>query len=238
MMKYVAACEHGCWHLMLHPPGERSKVRPVPFRCRSWRHPGKCCEWKGAQDFVRVQEAIEKRDDWVYVVLTFAQSEWWDWRAQYRLAFPMWKIMHKRLIREYGKLQYVQTWERHRKQGIHVNLLIGNPAVHLACESDAKEWQEDVLVPMCLDIGFGNRTHAECLRGGSHASMAGYLTKLARELVGAGVKNQIPWDAPPHFRRLRASRGLLPPVYKSDMTGWLSFTPFPGEQKKRNKGGV
>jgi hypothetical protein len=55
--------------------------------------------------------------------------------------------------------------------------------------------------------------------------MAGYLVKLARELVGADNKSQIPWDAPPHFRRLRATRGLLPPVHKSGMCGYLVFTP-------------
>jgi hypothetical protein len=57
--------------------------------------------------------------------------------------------------------------------------------------------------------------------------MAGYLVKLTRELTGAGPKNQIPVNAPRHFRRLRASKGLLPPRKKNDhVTGALVKIPI------------
>ena len=58
--------------------------------------------------------------------------------------------------------------------------------------------------------------------------MAGYLTKLARELTGAGVKSQVPVNAPRHFRRIRASAKLLPPRKKNpDITGILHKMPLP-----------
>lgn len=225
MLRYVSACEHGSWHLMLHKKGEPETVRPYRFRCRSWRHKGECSKWRAAQDWTRIRDAMGRLDCWVYVVLTFKQSEWWDWRAQYQLACPYWSLMRKRLTREYGRIHYIQTWERHRKQGLHVNLLIGNEGIWYDCERNADEWQDDILRPMCLDIGFGQRTFAQCLRTDSEDQMAGYLTKLADELVGADNKCQVPFDAPPHFRRLRASRGLLDPPHKSDMTGYLVFHP-------------
>jgi hypothetical protein len=73
------------------------------------------------------------------------------------------------------------------------------------------------------DAGFGWRCWGEQLSGKSEA-IAGYLTKLSRELTGAGPKGQIPIDAPRHFRRLRASRKTLPPRRKSDWTGRLVFS--------------
>jgi hypothetical protein len=55
--------------------------------------------------------------------------------------------------------------------------------------------------------------------------MAGYLVKLAKELTGAQAKkgDQAPLHAPRHFRRIRASRGLLPAQAKGagEWTGAL-----------------
>ncbi len=95
---------------------------------------------------------------------------------------------------------------------------------------------------MAMKAGYGKVMWLEPIydRGG----IAGYMQKLsdvligdkkreddrykkaAAELVGAAKKgfaqNQIPMEAPPHFRRLRASQGLLPPVKKDpEITGEL-----------------
>lgn len=182
--------------------------------------------WKGAQDWTRVRDAIATRKDWVYVVLTFAQGDWPNWFAQYREACPIWSKLRQRILRKYGKFDYIQTWERHAKKGIHCNLLIGNKPLWRAVKRNRRHWQWNVLRPMVRQCGFGKVTWVKAYKENTANAMAGYLTKLARELVGAGSKGQIPFDAPPHFRRLRASRGLLEPAHKSDMTGWLSFTPL------------
>jgi hypothetical protein len=64
-------------------------------------------------------------------------------------------------------------------------------------------------------------------------AMAGYLVKLARELTGAAVKDQVPVNAPSHFRRLRASQGLLPPPYKNpEITGALHLEPLEAVEAK------
>lgn len=75
---------------------------------------------------------------------------------------------------------------------------------------------------MAVAVGFGFRTWVEPLRPGAELTLAGYLTKLSRELTGAGFKDQVPVNAPPHFRRLRASRKLLPkPFHRKGWTGIL-----------------
>lgn len=224
-MRYVEACEHGNWHLMLTDECIEDAFA-VPYKCRSWRHPGDCCRWKGAQDFARVKQAIERFCNWSYLVLTFKQSEWWDWKEQYTLSCSMWSALRCRLRRKYGYFGYIQTWERHKKQGIHVNLLVTSDEMFASVSGNAMAFQRDILRPHACACGFGPRTWAEALRTGTSAGMAGYLTKLSRELVGADQKGQIPFDAPPHFRRLRASRGILPPVHKSNMSGWLVMAPM------------
>lgn len=224
-MRYVEACRHNSWHLMLTEECIEDAYA-VPYRCRSWRHEGDCCQWRGAQDFMRVSEGIRRFDSWVYVVLTFKQSEWWDWKEQYKLSYPMWSAMRCRITRRFGKFHYIQTWERHRKGGLHVNILISNESIFERCFFGSDEWVQLFLRPAAVDIGFGERCWCERMRDNTQSGMAGYLTKLSRELVGANEKGQIPYDAPPHFRRLRASRGVLPPPHKSNLAGWLVTRPM------------
>lgn len=226
-MKYVDACQGSMWHLRVWPPASPEDAVHVPFRCRSWRHCGECREWKGAQDWCRVRDAVAKRTDWVYLVLTYDPKDWRDWRDQYKGSLPIWGKLQKRITREYGRFDYIQTWERHLRGGLHVNLLIGNAGIHAACVKNWKSWRRSWLEPTAVECGYGLRTWVELFRCGTADAMAGYLTKLARELTGASQKGQIPIDAPPHFRRLRASRGLLPPAIKSDWTGELCLTPDP-----------
>lgn len=218
---------------MTYPEGEPDKARPCRFRCHSWRHAGECCEWKAAQDYNRIAEAVQNGKDWVFCVLTFAQSEWWDWMEQYRLSYRYWSKLRCRLRREYGSIRYIQTWERHKSKGIHVNLLIDNNLLARDCyqsydKRDKKDrWHNDTLRDHAVACGFGPIHWAEPLRDGTGDKMSGYLVKCAKELVGAGGKGQIPYDAPPHFRRLRASRGVLPPVHSSGYSGYLVLKPYP-----------
>jgi hypothetical protein len=230
-MRYVECCERCLWHLRLWKPGQEDKVSRVPYRCRSWRHPGECCLWKGAQDYARVKAAIEKRRDWVYLVLTYAQSEWPDWKQQYLASCRIWAALHKRMKRKFGPCDYIQTWERHGAGGLHCNVLLGNREIAAIVREDFRPWRRYWLRPNAIECGFGKVTYVTAFRHGTANAMAGYLTKLARELIGAGSKGQIPFDAPRHFRRLRASRKLLPQIIKSDMTGSLELFPMPFREK-------
>lgn len=225
-IRSVLACEEHTWHLHLWLPsrGPDSQMR-VPFCCRSWRHQGSCREWKGAQDFVRCAEAITSRKHWSYLVLTFAQRSWPDKCAQARAGVGCWSKLRKRLTREFGKIPYIQTWEAHVKGGFHCNVAVANKVIYdIVRRLESPEWWL-WLRHHAEQSGFGPVCWAEPIRG-SQEQLAGYLTKLSRELTGAGAKNQVPVLAPPHFRRLRASQGLLPPVHSSDWTGRLVFAPL------------
>jgi hypothetical protein len=167
-----------------------------------------------------VAEAMKSRRWWSYLVLTFRQREWANEWAQARAGVACWSKLRKRMVREFGPMAYVQTWERHKKKGFHVNVAVANQAIHAATIALASPARWQWLRDHAEASGFGYICWAEPLRGDDE-SLAGYMTKLSRELTGAGPKNQVPTQAPPHFRRLRASQGLLQPPHKSDYTGRL-----------------
>jgi hypothetical protein len=178
-------------------------------------------------DWWRVKQALEKRDDWVYIVLTFAQGGTEEERFKtYYLAGKCWDLLRKKLTWRYEVIAYIQTWERHKKGGCHANLVIGNPQICYQVEQDWKAWRRNTLIPLAVSSGFGPVAWVERAdrKGGR---LAGYLTKLANELTDSGGKDQVPVDAPPHFRRIRASRGLLPKKPDPDLTGELVRIPIP-----------
>lgn len=171
--------------------------------------------WRGAIDFQRVKEAMESRDHWSYFVFTYPHREWPNKDALFRFGVVSWSRLRKRLIREYGRIEYIQTWEIHKTGYPHVNVAVSNK--HLWDSVTGEGWEEHRPEKWTLAIrecGFGKIWYASAVK--SREKMAGYLLKKARELTGAGVKNQTPINAPPHFRRLRASQGLLPPPYKDE----------------------
>jgi len=222
MLRYVEACRCGRWHLRVWPKDGSKPPWAVPFSCRSWRCQGDCRQWKGAQDFVRIREAIKKREDWVYVVLTYPHNDWPNQQELYRCGVTHWAALQRRFRRRWGDLAYIQTWERHKTGWPHVNVLIGNAEFYKATIEDWREVKRDWLEPNAVAVGFGFRAWIEPMK--NLGKMANYLVKRAAELTGAGPKNQIPTNAPPHFRRIRASRGLLPPPAKNpDITGYLCF---------------
>lgn len=229
-MRYVTACQNGTWHLHLWPKGELhsddTQCKRIPYLCRSWRCEGDCRHWRGALDFWRIKEALKTRTDWVYIVLTFKQGDDYQRWQTYFKAGKAWDVLRKRLVRLYGKLAYIQTWERHTKGGCHCNLLLGNRGIANSVDRNWRQWRSGFLKPNAISSGFGPICWVERLDANTTA-IAGYLTKLANELTGAGQKNQVPVDAPPHFRRIRASRGLLPTKPPSEFTGELVKFPLP-----------
>ncbi len=222
MNKSVLSCEAASWHLEIWDPEKKNPTpKHLPWACRSWRHKGDCRRWKGAQDFARVAWAIKKYGDWVYLVLTFDPANIPEPRDQYRKGVELWAKLRKRITREYGQMRYIQTWEKFQRGGAHVNIIVNNENFFARACQDWQGLRRHWVEPAAVACGFGFRTWVEPVDGID--SMAGYLTKLSRELTGAGEKNQIPTDAPAHFRRIRASQKTLPPPLKSDLTGRLRF---------------
>jgi len=174
-----------------------------------------------------VREALKKRKDWVYCVLTFVQPDNDQLRFQtYLKAGKCWDLLRKKLTWRYDSVAYIQTWERHQKGGCHANLVLGNGQICNQVEQDWKTWRREIFIPLAVASGFGPVAWVERCDEES-GRLAGYLTKLAAELTDSGGKDQVPIDAPPHFRRIRASRGLLPPKPDTELTGELALIPLP-----------
>jgi len=210
-MKYIEACENQEWSLKLTNKVTLDSWYQI-FKCRSWRHEGDCRLWKNAQDFVRMKNAIRKTgEEWVYIVLTFDRKDWETIWEAYKGIFACWDKLRKRFRHNWGKFEYISLVEQHQDGFPHLNLLIYNIGLWLECQEEGwKIIRQDWLEPNAVECGFGFRTWVEPVR--SKEAIAGYFVKLCSEIVGT-QKDQTPIEAPKHFRRLRASKGLLPKAY-------------------------
>jgi hypothetical protein len=233
----------------IHNPTGAEPVRRR-FLCGSWRC-RRCARWRGALDWARCASAVRTRGWWLYIVLTFDPKAYWSVWEAYREAGSNWNNHLREAIRHRaGKFQYLQTWEQHRSGWPHANVILSGEQLRDWVESlgvvdgeteaaggRARRTRfpvgfRDWLVEAAKRAGFGGVVWAEIIETANPDSVAGYLTKLARELTGApgGAKGeQSPTMAPRKFRRIRASRGLLPkPLATSassrKFTGTLSQT--------------
>jgi len=225
--RYILACEQGAWSIASWPRGEKEKAKVRAFKCRSWRHKGECSQWKGAQDFRRIEAALkENPDDWVYSVLTFDQNEWFNDFHAYKGLYGCWDKLRKRLEREWGSFKYIAVCEKHRNGWPHLNILIRNKKLAAACAGTGwKAVRKNWLEPHSIESGFGMRTWIEPVRNSE--AMAGYVVKLCNTIGEVTKSNQVPDNAPKNFRRLRCSQGLLPPPYKDpNFTGALEMQPI------------
>ena len=250
----VEACERQAWSLLVWPtepagsPGvNENRIRP--FLCGSWRC-RRCARWRGAVDWSRCAAGITGRDWWTYCVLTLDPQDFADPWDAYRTVGYLWDHkLRRRLERTYGRFEYLQTWERHTRAGSewpHLNLMIRSPAMRdrVLVAGERTVWRRadsggqrrcryspgfrQDLLAAAVGSGFGaGHFWCETVTQGSGDAMAGYLVKLARELTGASSKggDQSPLLCPKGFRRIRASRGLLPARRKgTGFTGTL--VPF------------
>jgi len=229
----MGACERGAWHLELWKrDGSDPSRRQIPFRCRSWRHAGECREWCGRCDYIRCHEALTTRPHWTCIVLTYPLREWPIARELFRFGVVSWSRLRKRIVREFGKTEYIQTWEQHKSGYPHVNIALCNTEFFLLACKDRKAIVRSWLLEAATECGFGKEMWVTPMYNAD--GFARYMTKLAKELTGAAVKDQVPVNAPRHFRRLRASRGTLPPRHKDpSMTGKLIKRPLTELQPAR-----
>jgi hypothetical protein len=164
--------------------------------------------------------AIEKLTHWTYLVFTFPQSTKRLDKEAFTSGCRKWAAMRKRITHRFGHIQYIQTWEIHKSGWPHVNCLVSNRELFDQAVDNYRKLRRKFFIPANVEIGFGRRIWVEPMKNARH--MGGYLTKLGLELVGGEHKNQLPVNAPKHFRRIRASRGLLPKKHKDESkTGQL-----------------
>jgi len=173
---------------------------------------------------MRILSAVRTRDDWSYLVFTMDQKDWSNATDQYIAAKDIWNRVARRLRKIFGPFAYIQTWERFKKGGCHVNVLLGNQNAREEFEERPilQDAEHTWLSHLADECGFGWRCYAEAIW--SDVGLAKYLSKLAKEFISGSKENQTPYDAPPHFRRLRSSKHLLPPPLKNEeMTGEMYF---------------
>lgn len=160
-------------------------------------------------------------DEWVYIVLTFARESFESVFEAYRGLYHCWDKLRSRFIRKWDRLEYISLAEQHRDGFPHLNVLVCNKALWKACSEEGWREVRKWLELNAVECGFGFRTWVEQVR--SDEAIAGYFVKLCSEVVSKPKElDQTPTEAPPHFRRLRTSRGLLPKVYHNKgLTGKL-----------------
>jgi hypothetical protein len=223
--QYIKACEKGKWTLSLTKKitGEQFYY---PYKCRSWRHTGECCRYRCSQDYVRIKNAVNKLGEkWVYLVFTFDRSD--SLLKSYKKIVACWDKLRKRLTRKWGKFQYIALIEQHKDRYPHVNVLIQNDALYDACKGFGYREVRAVWFDEHVEAsGFGKVYWVEEMKASE--TIAKYFTKLVEQMSGEFAKvSQIPRSAPLHFRRLRASKGLLEKIFKSEeFTGELIFAPY------------
>lgn len=176
-LHYTDACECGAWHLEIWPRGKPGEKRSVVFRCRSWRHAGECRLWKGAQDFSRCKSALLKYDYWLHSCLTFSQPPGVKAQELFLAGKERWSKLRKRLVREYGKFRYIQTWEIHRSGIPHVHLALSSVKLFESSIADPRENFARLIRPAAVECGFGPVGWIERLN--SKEAFAGYLCKLS-----------------------------------------------------------
>ena len=215
-----------------------------PFLCGSWRC-RRCARVRGASDYVRARDAILGRQWWLYVVLTFDPSRFASKWEAYRAAGGFWNDhLRQAMRRKGGRFAYLQTWEAHKSRWPHCNLLLTGDELRSWVEglgverrqhrSPISDRERSCVLPRgwrqwfkaaAVRAGFGPVCWVEAITPQNPDALAGYFIKLARELTGgvAAKGEQSPIDAPKNFRRLRASRGLLPrSTMRGDGTGAMT----------------
>jgi hypothetical protein len=206
------------------------------FSCKSWRCAGNCRDYVFRRDMRRIIDALKKRPRWLVAVLTLSPKRWKSGRdSAYRNLWRRWQQLRARLARWLDrKVEYIATIEQHTER------IAGWPHVNLALYWRGMEdvrnfegygrgirrWLKD-QAPEC---GFGFSVECSPMRDAVNwgGYMAGasvgkrgtgpYKDKALAQVAGEILKKdrQAPVSAPANFRRIRASRNLLPPLKKSD----------------------
>ena len=116
----IRRCAEGS-HVLILRNKKTGVVSFVPWTCGSWRCP-RCCRKKGAQDFVRVRDAMLARGPhWVEIVLTLPHKNFANPFLAFVALYSMFQKVVQRLSYQYGRIEYFQTVEIHADGFPHLN---------------------------------------------------------------------------------------------------------------------
>jgi len=246
--KSVRACLARAWSIILRKKSNPMERKVLGFWSKSWRCCLTCRRKVAATDFARMRTAILWRppEELLYAVFTLdktaMEARGVTKRSAYTYLDRMMATLVQRLRRRFGEVGYVCTIEQHQSGWPHLNVIFHSPgmAAFVAAEGEVKN---NHLPPWLKDAadsaGMGTVGWLEKPRGTAEA-IAGYLVKVAMQdtlslsgerqdhLTGELVKlTQLPITAPKGTRRLRSSRGFLPPRFKGngEWTGAIRKLP-------------
>lgn len=227
------------------------------FWCKSWRCPGKCRDYVFRRDMKRIIEALGKRPRWLVAVLTLSPKRWRSGRdSAYRNLWRRWQQLRARLSRWLcRKVEYIATVEQHTQR------VAGWPHVNLALYWKGMEDVPDfegygrgirrVLKDQAPKCGFGFSVECSPMRdavdwggymAGTSVGKKGsgpYKDKALAQVAGEVLKKdrQVPVSAPMNFRRIRASRKLLPRLKKGEGEWALAIAKKETPETKGRRGG-
>jgi|GEM_PF-2305678 len=242
---------HTGWSVWTWKKNDPSQVTRRPYTCGSWRHPGPCARHSAAVTFARIREAVQRPEydpkGWVFLVLTLdrlgtfsGKTPWLNQSEAYKDLSRLSRNLHTKLRRAQTFEALCDAWaavvECHRSGWPHVNELMYAPELAQKLREDYADGRklglthrEATLVrgelADCLtSTGWGVQSTAEAVE--SVDAVNGYITKLAaagEATCGELAKLcQVPMNAPPRFRRLRAAKNWLPKKRKDEsITGTL-----------------
>jgi len=243
---------------------ETGEARLARFRCRSWR-----CPWCGAPEarilFARLVGALGRSETpgaepWWFLTLTYDPSRTATIREGYRGGGRATQSLRDAIRYRLGPggraskrlpLEHAAVWERTRKGWPHQHLVLRAPGMEGQVERQGitgkyknragdlrptYRWVDDFLRPAAVRAGFGRILQLE--KAESVDGMAAYFSKLASEIAGTKAYQQ-PVNAPKGFRRLRTSRGLIPPRRRPDESrvGLLHWRPIRDVAERYAAGG-
>jgi hypothetical protein len=165
---------------------------------------------------------MAKKNKWIFMVLTINRSDFDSHTHAYKEICENLKVLRKRMERAFGEVAYIRVVEQHTKFPFpHLNFVFyceelfsqypDNESLYL--------WLKRWLTPNAKQCGFGVIHTAEYVS--SQKAVSEYMAKSAVNHINSEIskRSQVPLDAPSHFRRLGATRGLLPPR-KGPKTEW------------------
>jgi hypothetical protein len=234
--RYVVACLEEKWHLRLFNKDTQEVLR-IPYRCNSWRC-SKCGGKIARRDYRRTFEAFNRHEQWAFMVLTLDVDSFKKRNLSNQFAYKIINYnlvkLRQRIERKYGSFDFVRVVERTPSNSFpHVNVVFHCKELFEQFQDDDQilKWNKRWLTGNAKQCGFGIKHTITFARNkqavASYLGKTGLFSTIAKEV---SKQSQVPFDAPPHFRRIGATRGLLPALNKlSDnvWTGELIRGPIP-----------
>ncbi len=182
------------WHSLVGTDGNEAGV--YPLRCKRWDCP-ECGPRKARRVIARVDAGMKLPGTVRFLTLTSPAGETAE--ASYERFPGRWKRMHQRIVRRFGRFEYVGVVEPQKRGAAHVHVVYRGAFI-------SQRW----LSRAAAGSGFGRI--ADIRR--RHPRLASYLAKyLTKQLAAGSVRldeRGRPVRAgavPKYFRRVRWSRG-------------------------------